>query len=56
MQMTGERNYHVFYALCAGMRTPLKKRMGLIGTAKDYFYLNQVLSTQHSCAIALCVG
>ena len=41
-QATGERNYHVFYELLAGLSEENKKKYGLTQPDK-YFYLNQVL-------------
>ena len=40
-QATGERNYHVFYELLAGLSQESKTKYGLT-TADKYFYLNQV--------------
>ncbi|VDP83149.1 unnamed protein product [Echinostoma caproni] len=39
-QAPGERNYHAFYYMLAGMPNPMKKMLGL-GQAKDYYYLTQ---------------
>ncbi|XP_045469872.1 myosin-VIIa-like [Harmonia axyridis] len=35
----GERNYHIFYCLCAGLSKDEKKKLGL-GDASSYSYLN----------------
>ena len=35
---TGERSYHIFYEMCAGMTKPLRKSLHL-GSATDYPYL-----------------
>lgn len=40
-QATGERNYHVFYELLAGLDQQMREKYGLIAP-KDYFYLSQV--------------
>lgn len=37
---TGERNFHIFYQLCAGAPSSERKEMGL-ESAKDFFYLSQ---------------
>jgi myosin-15 len=39
-QNQGERNYHVFYELLAGLSAEQKDKYGLL-TADKYFYLNQ---------------
>lgn len=39
-QSPGERNYHVFYELLAGLDEEQRKSRGLL-TAEHYFYLNQ---------------
>ncbi|CAG4975497.1 unnamed protein product [Colias eurytheme] len=39
-QSPGERNYHVFYELLAGLDEEQRKARGLL-TAEHYFYLNQ---------------
>ena len=41
MQADGERNYHVFYEIIAGLTGDEKRKYGLL-EADDYFYLNQV--------------
>lgn len=43
MQNAGERNFHIFYELCAGLPSATKTKFG-IKTAQNYFYLNQVES------------
>ncbi|CAL8347397.1 unnamed protein product [Merluccius merluccius] len=39
-QNPGERNYHIFYALLAGIHTPQRESLGLC-QAESYYYLNQ---------------
>lgn len=39
-QIEGERNYHIFYQLLAGLSENERAELGL-GVANDYFYLNQ---------------
>ncbi|TMS35963.1 hypothetical protein L596_003243 [Steinernema carpocapsae] len=39
-QKLGERNYNVFYHLCAGLSQPQKTKFGIKG-ANKFFYLNQ---------------
>lgn len=41
MQNAGERNFHIFYELCAGLPSATKTKFG-IKAAQNYFYLNQV--------------
>lgn len=45
-QANGERNYHVFYQMCAGL-SPLMKQKLSLGAAKNYSYLNGVSSTSN---------
>lgn len=40
MQSKGERNYHVFYEMLAGLSAQEKKSLGGLKTAKDYRCLN----------------
>lgn len=40
-QAPGERNYHVFYELLAGLPVQHKEEM-FLQEAESYFYLNQV--------------
>ena len=40
-QANGEKNYHVFYEMLAGLPTKKKKELQLT-TPLDFFYLNQV--------------
>lgn len=40
-QAPGERNYHVFYEMLAGLPKAELSKYGL-GSVEDYFYLNQV--------------
>ena len=40
-QANGERNYHVFYEVLAGLPTKQKKELRLT-TPLDFFYLSQV--------------
>ena len=39
-QLPGERNYHIFYQLLAGSTPEQREEYGL-GSAEEYFYLNQ---------------
>mmetsp|Transcript_8728 Transcript_8728/g.20024 ORF Transcript_8728/g.20024 Transcript_8728/m.20024 type:complete len:1539 (+) Transcript_8728:166-4782(+) len=39
-QHLGERNYHVFYQMCAGSNGELRQRLGLL-SPQEYRYLNQ---------------
>lgn len=40
VQSSGERNFHIFYSMLAGLSVEERKRMGL-GNVGDYNYLNQ---------------
>lgn len=40
-QKRGERNFNVFYQMCAGLEESLRQKFGLKDSHK-YFYLNQV--------------
>ena len=42
-QNPGERNFHIFYEMIAGLSTADKAMFGLT-KANDFFYLNQVFS------------
>eukprot|EP00947_MAST-08B_sp_MAST-8B-sp1_P004753 g4753.t1 len=40
-QADNERNYHIFYQLCAGASDEERGALGLLSTAADYTYLSQ---------------
>jgi myosin-5 len=40
-QAADERNYHIFYQLCAGCSDEEKASFGLLPSAKEYLYLSQ---------------
>lgn len=48
-QAHGERNYHVFYELLAGLPVEQKEEMYL-QEAESYFYLNQVSELRVLCS------
>lgn len=48
-QAHGERNYHVFYELLAGLPAEQKEKMYL-QEAESYFYLNQVSEVRMLCS------
>lgn len=48
-QAHGERNYHVFYELLAGLPMEQKEEMYL-QEAESYFYLNQVSELRVLCS------
>lgn len=48
-QARGERNYHVFYELLAGLPVEQKEEMYL-QEAESYFYLNQVGELRVLCS------
>lgn len=52
-QAHGERNYHVFYQLLAGL--PVKQKEELyLQEAEYYFYLNQVSEARMLCSSWWC--
>lgn len=42
-QAEGERGFHAFAFLLAGLPEPLRAKFGLTSAASKYFYLNQVI-------------
>lgn len=48
-QAHGERNYHVFYELLAGLPVEQKEELYL-QEAESYFYLNQVSEVRMLCS------
>lgn len=48
-QAHGERNYHVFYELLAGLPAEQKEELYL-QEAESYFYLNQVSGVRMLCS------
>jgi myosin-15 len=50
-QNQGERNYHVFYELLAGLSAEQKDKYGLL-TADKYFYLNQGANNNNATSTA----